>query len=242
MRPYVGTILAEDYEFIRPGIKAVKDATIWFRTHGAHIDIQHEQRYWEYGSAVQAMMSLPAKLNRMEVLDVGSGHGALGPTLALTWGHQVTECEPDPGALQSRVECNRILAQVGRDPITVIQQGIDNLPEREFDAVCCMSVLEHIAGDTQEHWVELAKRVKKGGLLFVTVDCLQYENKVYHNDNLRNQKFTPEFMKTKVDWLMNQGFTPLGGEPDYRWNGAYVFDYTFMRIGMERIVNGDAGV
>jgi SAM-dependent methyltransferase len=233
-RPFVGTIVPEDYGEIVEGVQTVKRATKYFQDHSANIAIQHEHRFWEYGSAVQALLSMYGeRMPELKVLDVGSGYGALGPTLALTYNTQVTECEPEAESRVSRRQVNQILRQANKNQINVGPENLDTLPDTEFDAVFCISVLEHVPEEGKA-WSQLAKRVKKNGLLFITTDCVPAKGKKYQLDFARNHNFTPLDLKERVEQVQTLGFATMG-KPDYAWHGPQVFDYTFFRAGLIRL-------
>jgi SAM-dependent methyltransferase len=227
----------QDYAEIGQGCEAVKNSNGWFHSRGVRIDVGHSHRMWEYGSAIQALISVYGQeaLPSLNVLDVGAGAGALGPALVLNYNMRVTECDTDETPQLSRVLCNKELERAGLKPLSVLNLGLDNLPEQEFDAVFCISVVEHVENE-QDAWAELAKRVKRGGLLFFTVDCVPEKGKSYRYDDLRKHNFTIEDMKERVDKVCAMGFEVIG-EPDYGWHGCHVHDYSFFRAGFVREQN-----
>lgn len=232
MTSLVGTVKEEDYSDIYEGVQLVKGATEWFQGNGARIEIGHHHRFWEYGSAVQALISLKQEqLDRIQILDIGSGYGALGPTLAKVFHTSVVECEPDLNCISARSVVNKLLSKNGGGKILAMPTGFENLPEGQFDAVTCISVIEHLPPAVEKKcWEEMAKRVKEGGLLFVTLDCVEFAGVAYTFDNLRAQNFVPSMVKERFDKITDMGFVPMG-KPDFKYHGAKVFDYTFFRMG-----------
>lgn len=232
MTSLVGTVKEEDYSDIFEGVQSVKGATIWFQQHGARIEIGHPHRFWEYGSAVQALLSLePELMQHLHVLDIGAGYGALGPTLAKKFHTNVIECEPDLNCISARSVVNKLLSSNGGRQILAMPAGFENLPEGKFDAVFCISVIEHLPSAVEKNcWAEMAKRVKDNGLLFVTLDCVEYAGVSYTFDNLRAQNFTLAMIKERFDKIVEMGFVPMG-KPDFEYYGAAVYDYSFFRMG-----------
>src|SRR5262249_40624583 len=139
---------------------------------GGRFDIPHPHRYWEYGSAVQALISIYQErlgTNGMKVMDVGSGWSPLGPSLAYMFNLKVTEVEPQFQARSARYFSNQVLKELGKKEITVLEGGVETLPDEMFEAVFCISVIEHVDPRHElEGWKNLAKHVKPGGLLFMT--------------------------------------------------------------------------
>jgi hypothetical protein len=234
MTTFVNALKTEDYYDIHNGVQVIKYATSQLKEAGVRIEIPHEHRFWEYGSAIQTMFDTfgSESLQRDKtVLDVGAGWSPLGPALALCCGCLVTECEPDVGCRTSRVACNRFLEKKKKVPINSLDLGLSNLPPYQYDAVFCISVMEHVKQkEERQAWVELAKRVRPGGLLFMTVDCVQELGKPYTFDNLRETNYTTQMLEVRVDIIKSLGLVPMG-IPDYTYRGAQVFDYTFFRLG-----------
>lgn len=229
----LGTLKGIDYQHIQNGVRMIRDASVWLKRLGTRVDIQHENRHWEYGSAVEALMTVYGvdKWKEVNVLDVGSGCSPLGPTLALQ-GVKVTECEPDHGSRVAREVLNSLLQTKQVQTINVLSNDVCDLPKEEYDAVFCVSVLEHVKKE-QQGWKELAKRVKKGGLLFITTDCVEHKDRSYQYDALREKNYTLSDLKQRVDGLKAMGFKTWD-EEDWLWNGPQVYDYTFFRVGMVR--------
>lgn len=224
----VGTLQLSDYESIKDSVALAKKAAEFFVSEGCRIEIGHEHRWWEYGTAIELFQDFPVE----EVLCVGSGADVLGPALALNFPVHVTECEPDKEFRDARARLNTLLVEAGCQPITVLDNNIHQLPEQEYDSVYCVSVIEHVLYERQA-WEMLAKRVKVGGLLYVTTDCVPELGRQYHFDNLRTTNYTIDMLKERVQSL--KGFSPLEEPPDWNWYGAHVFDYTFFRVVMVRV-------
>lgn len=232
MTSLIGTVKESDYGDISEGVTLVREATQWFQWNGARIELGHNHRFWEYGSAIQALISMKQEqMAQAQILDIGSGYGALGPTLARKFHMSVVECEPDLSCIDARSVVNRLLSRNGGGKILAVPTGFENLPEGQFDAVFCISVIEHLPPAVEKNcWQEMAKRVKDGGLLFITLDCVEYAGVAYTFDNLRCQNFTMPMIKERFNKIVNMGFVPMG-RPDFDYHGAAVYDYSFFRMG-----------
>lgn len=235
-RPFIGTIHPDDMLEIREGVDAAQKAVDVLHHEGAHIAVPTPWRWWEYGTAIQMMLNqYQEKMSDIEVLDVGSGWSALGPTLALLYNTQVTEYEPSAQYLTDREDTQAALKRRRRRTLELVQCGIENMPDRKFDVVCCVSVLEHVNPQAElDCWKTLAASVKPNGMLFVTTDCVPEKGRSYAYDNLRTQNFTLDDLKHRIQMLSGWGFTPMG-KPDWKYNGSYVYDYTFFRCGMMQL-------
>lgn len=235
-RPLVGSLHPEDYQFIFEGVQAVKESTEFFKSKGCRIEIPVEHRYWEYGTCVQMLLdkykgNIPTDIS---VLDVGAGWGAFGPTLAYKYGVTVTESEPSTLERNDRARINSVLRELGKPELVLMDKNVDALPDTKYDMVACISVIEHIPQNIESSvWKILGDRVKSGGLLFIDVDCVEYNHRSHMFDNLRTHNYTVNELADRVEVLKVLGFKPIHGE-EYLWNGSYVYDYTFFRVGMEK--------
>lgn len=236
MRPFVNCLNTADYNDIQEGV-AIIDRTVkeLGPKTGYRFAIPHPHRYWEYGSAVQCLLSIyQEKLgqNGMRVLDVGAGWSPLGPALSYIYNVTVVEIEPSFRERTDRMYCNQVLKDLHKKELTVIDGTVEKLPNEMFEAVFCISVLEHVNPKTEEQaWRNLAERVKPGGLFFMTTDCVPDPSKHYVFDELRAQNFTVDVLEKRVKMLQEMGFTPLG-HPDYTYGRPEVHDFTFFRCGM----------
>src|SRR6185369_15653990 len=110
MSSLVKAVELEDYLEIQDGVQMVQETVRSLVREGAKLHVYHPHRFWEYASAIQALLSLyGAEVRHKAVLDVGSGFGPLGPTLSYKLGVQVMECEPGRQERMSRLVTNKIL-------------------------------------------------------------------------------------------------------------------------------------
>lgn len=235
-RPLVGTILPDDYAEIKYGVEAAARAASILKQNNMPVIVPHEHRYWEYGSAISAMAQVfGERLPETEVLDIGSGPGIMGPAVVIAFNSKVTECEPDLGCWQIRQQISNLLTNAGRKSIEALPVGFGSLPNKQYDVVTCISVIEHVQ-DEKAVWAELATKVKQNGLLFITTDCVEERGKSYMCDEYRTHNYTLDELQERTKILTDLGFTTMG-VPDWNWNGARVYDYTFWRGGF--IKNGE---
>lgn len=231
-RPLVSVLNPSvDYPEIQGGVDAVSNVAAFGRQHRIALDWNHDHRLWEYGTAIQILLNkyTDRGIHNLEVLEVGAGWGRLGPALVLSYNAKVTECEPNGDCKQARAPLNAEFARMNFNQIELITTGIEDLPNRLFDAVFCISVIEHVK-DEKQGWLELATRVKPGGVLFITTDIVPERNRTYVYDHLRTHNYTIDELKDRVEMIVKLGFDTIG-TPDYTYYGNHVHDYSFFRAG-----------
>lgn len=244
MRTLINSLHPDDYDDMMKENLELQDICKLLQTEGLNIEIPHHHRYWEYATVLKMILDdcklyrdhwdkLPLeRLGSFNFLDVGSGHGLMGPALSCLYNISVTECEPSDYA--HRTQTNAWLKLHGYKEIKVIPCDTDNLPREQYDMVSCISVIEHMHADVEARcWKNLVDRIRPGGLFFADVDCVENPNVPHVYDNLRVHNFTIPELKDRVEHLKSLGMEPIG-EPDYNWNGNQVFDFTFFRIGMRK--------
>jgi ubiquinone/menaquinone biosynthesis C-methylase UbiE len=179
---------------------------------------QHPHRAWEYGIVLQALSAHKCE----SVLDVGGGLSVFGPAAAAI-AMRVVIVDPGDYAEWTRTQASRI----GR-PIEYEKQDFMRYKGEElFDAVTCLSVLEHVPDDIK-FFKKLIQFVKPGGLLALTVDFWP-DGKPRLDGHLRtyNEKRLLKLIKTARD------FEPLG-ELDYGQVEMFVNNYTFASLILKR--------
>jgi SAM-dependent methyltransferase len=229
MNTFTKTLQLTDYPRFRA---EMEDLLLAYRQFAprAELVVEHRHRLWEYGMAMNA---LGEKKKGLEVLDVGAGVGLLGPTLACLYEVRVTEVDPDLNWAVYRSCLNLELKRQGKRGIRMIHGDTGSLPEEEFDAVFCISVLEHMEPQGEERaWEQLASRVRPGGVLFLTMECMETDSGPHRYDECRKNTYTMEKVKQRVERLLRD-FEPMG-EPDYEYHGSFVYDYTFASVGLRR--------
>lgn len=233
---FVNTLHDRDYEDIDRGIEISKSAIeLTLQVHRCPIVIACDQRWWEYGSAIQMILNRwPGRdLSKINVLDVGSGWSGLGPAIHLAFNCNVTEYEPVDQYRNDRARTNEILRSLGVQGTRCINADLVNMPEDKFDAVFCISVLEHVAKDVEKQcWRNLADRLRPGGIFFMTTDVVDDPLKSYTYDSMRVMpNYTLPDMQARVEMLIDCCNMLPYGIPDYGYNGDKVHDFTFFRAG-----------
>lgn len=240
-RPMVGSIHTDDWQFIQKGVDIAQQATRELKAAGVRIEIPTEFRWWEYGSAIQLVDYLLEVREKVDVVDIGSGWGVVGPALILEYGKkvEVSEYEPDQMYWADRANCNAYLQRTKGQEIYYHHFDLSNMPAQDYDAVFCISVMEHVPFPQPERgcWYELAKRVRPGGVLFMDCDLVPERKPFgsYRFDELRAHNYIMDEVKERVEWLKGFGLKPIG-VPDFQYNGSVVHDFTFFRIAMRRPV------
>lgn len=232
-RPICNTIHPDDFVGIASGIELCKQAVGFFSGKGCRLEVPHPNRWWEYGTCLQILMDhYKEELSGKTILSVGSGWDVVGPALALMFDCQVVECEPISACREDRIKVNVTLKAAGKKEIIVVPNDLMSLPQGLFDAVLCVSVLEHVAVEQERMaWLHLADRVRPNGLLYLTMDCVPRPGRGYTYDNLRETNYTTSALAERIEAMcIGKGMTTLG-PPDYEYHGNQVFDYTFFRVG-----------
>lgn len=230
---YTKTVDENDYQYISEIVADLKCVASLLAKYEVRVEIGHPHRFWEYGMAVSAAEKVLGNLKGAKVLDVGAGASLLGPALSWTYEAQVSEAEPDFNFYPGRCFANAFLKTNSMPEIRWFNQGVGELPEEKFDAVFCISVLEHCAPHVENRaWKNLASRVRPGGLLFVTVDCMPRRTGAYTFDNLRQQNFVVEDIQARTKTLLDE--FEFIGTPDWTYRPNYVFDYSFLSVGMRK--------
>lgn len=238
MRPMVGSIHDNDWKDIIDGVRFVQEATRELKANGVRIEIPTPMRWWEYGSAIQLVLNMRRKrgMDWIDVVDIGTGWGAVGPALLMSLPMvRVSEYEPDQMYWQDRAICNQYLMRQYQKCLNYYHFDLMDMPPQDYDAVFCISVMEHVPPSVEKKcWLELAKRVRPGGVLFVDVDLVPVAGRPYVCDEMRTHNFVIEEMQERVKMLEDVGLKTIG-EPDWDYNGSYVHDsFTFFRVAMER--------
>ena len=208
-----------DYPDIAPGVGVVNYGIAEALGDNVSVYIPHPHRMWEYGSAVTAYLNLFGEAPT-NVLDIGCGRSPLGPGLAAKTGATVTEIDPDTRLLEQRGSGSKRHFQVG-DLLT-----LPTVPT--YDAIFCISVIEHIPeADQYKAWETLATRLNPGGLLFVSTDFGPSADVPWQADTERVFKFDPTRVAVVEAWLKHWGLTL---QMDTTFHGPLVYDYTFFRF------------
>jgi len=214
---YCKTIELDDYNVIHETQHAVniKNLLGTFQNR-----FEHPHRAWEYGLVLRALREYGCQ----NVLDVGGGGSLFGPTAA--WlDMRVIVVDPCDYGEWTHAQAMRI----GGKKLHYVQQDfLDFELDEKFDAVTCISVLEHVEDDAA-FFKRLASYVKPGGLLAVTVDFWpDGEQKSGGHIRTYSKKSLTKLAKSVKD-----DFKPVG-KFDYDHADSYVYGYTFASLILRR--------
>lgn len=210
------TLHPSDYGNLQPQLKLFTDVN-------RKIDaiIHHDNRRWEYGVAIAAL-DLIRLQSPKSILDIGGGGSPL-PAMVATLGYDVTVIDPSP-------ETNR---QGGFNKALDIFINVDNrdfmeidTANKSYDAVFCISTLEHVQDDTAffKEVLSIAKH-----LAVFTVDY-HVTGQPQSKDHLRtyNRAGLERLAALAApDWMTVD-------TPDWADHGAQVFGYNFAALVLRR--------
>lgn len=181
---------------------------------------EHPHRHWEYALTLKALV----ESNTHTVLDVGGGASRLAP-IFMRYGLDVLQVDPaDNGWLLAKQEVD--LGQ----PIPYVKQDFMAWDDGSlYDAVTCISVLEHVPDD-HAFFRKLCKHVGPYGILVITVD-FSPDGKQKSGGHLRTYN-----EETLLDLVYDTGneWLELEASYDYTWDQPHVFDYTFASAVLSR--------
>jgi len=131
------------------------------KTHNVPYLWSHDCRRWEYACAIM----YSGIRTGMKVLDIGSA-GSLLPYYLAIAGCQVYATD-----LHEFLANDSRLAELFQVELTYEAQDVQNLDyeDNSFDAVTCISVIEHVPDDGKA-MKEMARVLKKGGVLALSTD------------------------------------------------------------------------
>jgi SAM-dependent methyltransferase len=182
-----------------------------------YVSWHHEHRAWEYGIVLRALRDHRC----VTVLDVGGGGSAFAP--AATWvGMQVSVVDPEGHQDWVRRQNEKMGKQIAYE-----QADFMNYVGGEFDAVTCISVLEHVPDDAA-FFKKLVSHVKPGGILALTVDF-------WPDGGVKTHAHLRTYNAARLMELARsvEGLEPVGGV-DYGHIGPYVNGYTFASLILKK--------
>lgn len=156
-------------------------------------------RMWEYPFALLSAELQP----EMRCADVGCGMTAFTVYLKEVAQCEVVGVDPDVFDAGIHYKGHGVNKEfVRKTGLNVVQCGMEaiTLPSNTFDRVFCLSVIEHLPPEIARRGVqEMARIVKPGGRLIITVDVAM------HTEMVR-----------PLDLIWESGLLPMG-EMDLRW-------------------------
>lgn len=191
---------------------------------------QAPQRDWEYSLALRALEHGGWDFNESRKLlfaDIGGAGSNFWRTLKDYTSKPIYRIDPnhswqtnpEDAALYFRQTLREFLQDPG-DPTGVAGPA--------FDAVFCLSVIEHVpARDLQQFERDLVSLLKPGGLLVLTTDVGEKHPDEYHFHWMRERIYTPGGLAAlAVVLAQTYHLRPLT-PPDFTWHGPTVYNYTF---------------
>lgn len=217
---YSKTLSLYDYTFLSDECKHVKD-TVSLLSGCAYRRLEHEHRLWEYSLALNAISNNGVRT----VLDVGGGSSAFACAVALR-GMDITIVDPDVNLVSTTKKQSTFIGK----PMIAIQKSFPDCGELGvFDAVVCISVIEHVHDDN-EFFSALLDSVGEGGLLVMTTDF--HPSGQVFAPHLRT--YNKESMEAFVAKASDRGFNPLK-LVNYDYNGNFVNQYTFASLVLKNV-------
>ncbi|MFN8392172.1 MAG: methyltransferase domain-containing protein [Bdellovibrionota bacterium] len=216
---YSKTLHPNDYQWIG---EAQHIPQMLKRLDGAPVRFEHQHRAWEYGLVLKALRQAGVS----KVLDVGGGASLFGA--AAGWmGMEVLQVDPaDCGGWVS------YQAEALRLPLTYVRQEFQSFVSLErFDAVTCLSVIEHVEDD-DAFFSHLLRFVADGGLLCLTTDFHPSGEKLT-DGHLRT--YSAKQLLHFAAHARQHGFEQFGPKPCYFYYGNHVNDYTFASLILQKV-------
>lgn len=198
---------------------------------------QHPIRTWEY---TQALDALEAWYQRIENRPGDEPHGLtcadVGAAGSQFWRALSQHSREHPVARIDPALSDPVDPRYKQYPMSL---GLFRTayPDLRFDAVFCLSVLEHVPDDESEEYShflhDLTGLVKPGGLLMITVDAAETDTDRYHFCWMRERIYNPDAMGDLVTAVTRRGFTPIGS-PNWDYEGPTLYDYTVAALACSK--------
>lgn len=201
-----------------------------FGSHGAPYPWGHEHRAWEYGLTLTALRENQTQT----VLEVGGG-ASLFAAAAIWTGMEVLQV--DPGHWEDWIEkqekaLNMRLPWSKLDFLEMdYPKNVFDSSAQYYDAVCCLSVIEHIPDDIL-FFEKLLKHMKPGGLLCLTTDFHPSGKGIFDGHIRTHNK---ESMMRFIELGQSEGFEVYGENPDYENFEPFIFNlYSFASLVLRK--------
>ncbi len=184
--------------------------------------IQHKHRRWEHCMAMAAIdhyIDIIGQRFPRCILEVGSG-GSLFAAMCSYKEYCIDVIDPDITAIR--------LADKQGTIGTRHNDYMDEIFPYKYDAVVCLSVLEHIKDDLS-FFKKLLRDTRY--LLFLTVD-FSSDGRVFSKDHLRT--YSPTALYNLYLLAHEQGFLMPSNPEWFISNGNHVYDYNFASLCLVR--------
>ena len=170
-------------------------------------------------------------LNKIKILDVGCGASPLLPYLAKK-GYDCCGITPDPNkpkGIKFHDGLHGYIPDLGNRigvDIEFKRAGMEAIPypDETFDKVYCISVIEHVADDIMIAGArEMARILKKGGLLTITMDTHNPEVELPRARKIIEASGLQVYGETNFDF--NNPYDCIKGTDRYRQGRYWVFGF-----------------
>lgn len=203
------TLELSDYEALGQHYEYVK--SLWHLPSRK----EHPHRQWEYAMTCRALDE-----NDVETaVDVGGGGSLLAPILAIAG---VDILQIDPADNDWLLSAQQLMTEKVLPYEKVHFENWQN--DRMFDAVLCISVLEHVPDD-MAMFRKLLSHARK--VVATTVD-FHPSGKPVIAGHIRT--YNEEMMERFIAIAAEDGFGPAGGLYDYSKPGDHVYGYNFASL------------
>ena len=199
---------------------------------------QHAHRRWEYALAQRALKDTFGDRTNILVGDFGCGIGLWTP-IALALGHQVKAYEiwaygdEEWFVMQQIENVTRGMNLAPNFEMRHVAIGSLGDADRDFDAVYCISTLEHIQ-EERRAFDDLCKSVRPGGLLFLTMDFSNVESEVVMANNSFQRMYSERLLGRLAGYAKENGLGLLGGKSDWAYTVPLVHHYSFCSIAFTK--------
>jgi SAM-dependent methyltransferase len=152
-----------------------------------------DSRHWWYRARREVLARLIERKVRppegAAILEIGCG---TGHNLAMLGRYgRVEALELDPAA--RAVAAQRIGREVGSTRLP----ELDGVPERHFDLIALLDVLEHVEDD-RAALVSIARRLKPGGALLLTVPAFPWMWSAHDVVNHHHRRYTKKSLRAAI--------------------------------------------
>lgn len=193
---------------------------------GTWVRFEHPHRAWEYGLTLHVLRHYFKDVNGKRLLDVGGGGSVFAPA-AQWFGLDVLQV--DPGNVGKHIEMQGKCLNMKLDHVQSNLITWDG-PKQAFDAVVCLSVIEHVVKD-KEFYQRLLQHVKPKGIFIMTTD-FHPEEKAMVGGHLRT--YNEASLRKLRDIAYSEGFDFYGGV-DYSGYCQNVNSYSFASLALIKL-------
>lgn len=231
METYSKSLAPSDYAWIEK--QYVERA--WHAMDGLGRRLDHRHREWEWALVLKAIRHVHAQT----VLDIGGGGSVFTPAACLM-GCEVTQVDLADNSECVRQHSERAAAHAvnwetqapEHYPIRFVQGDfVSTLSQETFDAVCAISVIEHVEQDDQ-FFCKMCEAVAPSGILAVTTD---FHESGKPRTDLHLRTYNGASLTRLQEIAESFGFTLLGGRTKWLNSGTSVNGYNFASLIMQRV-------